>query len=152
VGLTVDGRVLYWGFDIGAIPPGLQCVRSITAGGFHVFAEVGADGDSDGLCDQEDNCPEVPNPTQADCNADGVGDACAIAVGAPDFNGNGIPDSCECISDLFVDGQINGADLGALLSQWGPASPTTVSDLNHDGQVNGADLGYLLSQWGPCGN
>jgi hypothetical protein len=81
-----------------------------------------------------------------------VGDACEIAAGAPDINLNAIPDSCECIADLFVDGQVNGADLGALLSQWGPASAGTVSDLNRDGNVDGADLGYLLASWGPCPN
>jgi hypothetical protein len=25
-------------------------------------------------------------------------------------------------------------------------------DINADGDVNGADLGYLLSNWGPCPN
>ena len=110
------------------------------------------DADADSVPDSRDNCPSVPNPDQADCDADGIGDACAIADGAPDFDGDGVPDSCECIGDLFVDGQINGADLGALLSQWGPATAATASDLNRDGQVNGADLGYLLSGWGSCPN
>ncbi len=56
----------------------------------------------------------------------------------------------ECPGDLFVDGQVNGADLGVLLSQWGPATQTTVSDINGDGVVSGADLGLLLSFWGAC--
>jgi hypothetical protein len=63
-----------------------------------------------------------------------------------------MPDACECIADLFIDGQVNGADLGALLSQWGPASASIVSDLNRDGNVDGADLGYLLANWGTCPN
>jgi hypothetical protein len=108
------------------------------------------DGDSDGLVDSEDNCPTVPNPTQADCNDDGIGDACEIAAGAEDYNANGVPDTCECVGDLFPNGTINGADLGILLSEWGPALPTTASDLNRDGSVDGSDLGYLLSRWGPC--
>lgn len=57
-----------------------------------------------------------------------------------------------CPGDLFDDQQVNGADLGVLLSQWGPASTNTVSDLNGDGLVNGADLGLLLTNWGPCPN
>jgi hypothetical protein len=89
---------------------------------------------------------------QADCNNNGVGDVCEIAAGAPDFNHDTIPDTCQCLADLFVDRQINGADLGALLSQWGQAPAGTVSDINRDGQVNGADLGYLLNAWGSCTN
>ena len=113
---------------------------------------IAADQDGDGVSNAIDNCPTIANPTQSDCNSDGIGDACVIAGGAPDINGNAIPDSCECIPDLFVDGQVNGTDLGALLSQWGLASATTASDLNQDGHVNGADLGYLLANWGPCTN
>jgi hypothetical protein len=110
------------------------------------------DQDDDGVPDINDNCPTIYNPGQSDCNADGLGDACAVSAGAPDINLNAIPDSCECIADLFVDRQVNGADLGALLSQWGPASAGTVSDVNRDGSVDGADLGYLLASWGPCSN
>jgi hypothetical protein len=54
--------------------------------------------------------------------------------------------------DLTGDAIVNGADLGILLSQWGPNSQFTVSDINKDGSVNGADLGLLLSFWGPCLN
>jgi len=89
---------------------------------------------------------------QADCNNDGIGDACEIATGAPDFNHDAIPDTCQCIADLFVDHQVNGADLGALLAQWGPATANIVSDMNRDGRVDGADLGNLLASWGPCTN
>jgi formylglycine-generating enzyme required for sulfatase activity len=76
---------------------------------------------------------------------------CEIAAGAPDFNQDTIPDTCQCLADLFVDRQVNGADLGALLAFWGPVSPALPSaDINRDGLVNGADLGYLLNAWGPC--
>jgi hypothetical protein len=53
-------------------------------------------------------------------------------------------------ADLFRDFNVNGADLGILLSQWGPNTALTVSDINSDGVVNGADLGILLSFWGAC--
>ncbi len=93
--------------------------------------------------------------TPTDCDSDGLPDAFAIALGrVADINVNGIPDPCEqptCRNaDLLADRYINGADLGILLSQWGPNTPLTESDLNNDGVVNGADLGLLLYFWGAC--
>jgi len=93
----------------------------------------------------------------ADCNSDGIADYGQILTAQlADANGDGIPDICQqptCHdADLFVNGAINGADLGILLSQWGPAPTGTVSDINRDGQVNGADLGFMLSVWGACTN
>lgn len=35
------------------------------------------DRDSDDICDDVDNCPNTPNPDQADTDGDGIGDACA---------------------------------------------------------------------------
>lgn len=56
------------------------------------------------------------------------------------------PVACE--GDLNGDNVVDGADLGALLGQWGgPGS----GDLNGDGVVDGADLGGLLGAWGSCG-
>ncbi len=34
------------------------------------------DSDDDGVCDEDDNCPSVPNPDQTDSNDNGIGDAC----------------------------------------------------------------------------
>ena len=151
--LLANGSVRCWGANESGqsiAPVDLGTATRIAAGGGFTVAAAGPDSDGDGYPDSVDNCPAVGNPSQADCDEDGLGDACELLAGAPDFNANSVPDGCECIGDLFPDGQVNGADLGALLSQWGPASATTVSDLNRDGSVNGADLGYLLSAWGPC--
>ncbi|MCA9285241.1 MAG: S8 family serine peptidase [Phycisphaerales bacterium] len=52
-----------------------------------------------------------------------------------------------CEGDLNGDGAVDGADLGALLGQWGgPGS----ADLDGNGTVDGADLGLLLGNWGGC--
>jgi hypothetical protein len=158
IALRSNGIVRCWGSNSYGqcnTPADLGPFSGIAAGGEHTIAIAGPpplDTDGDGYPDTTDNCPTIANPTQADCNSNGIGDACEIAAGAPDFNHDTIPDTCQCLSDLFVDRQINGADLGALLSQWGPAPSGTVSDINRDGQVNGADLGYLLNAWGPCPN
>jgi len=50
------------------------------------------------------------------------------------------------VGDLNGDGQVNGADLGMLLAQWGPCAGCS-ADLNGDGVVNGVDLGALLANW-----
>jgi hypothetical protein len=91
----------------------------------------------------------------ADCNNDGIVDKGQILLGQlPDTNNNGTPDPCEVPTcrdaDIYRDFNVNGADLGILLSQWGPNTPLTESDLNMDGAVDGLDLGILLSFWGPC--
>ena len=56
--------------------------------------------DRDGVCQGDDNCPEVANADQADRDADGAGDACdnclALAnAGQEDSDGDGIGDDCD---------------------------------------------------------
>ncbi|HMN95780.1 MAG TPA: di-heme oxidoredictase family protein [Phycisphaerales bacterium] len=85
-----------------------------------------------------------------DCNDNGVSDLEEILLGAPDDDGDGIPDDCAavCVGDIDGSGSIDGADLGALLGAWGTANAG--ADLNRDGTVDGADLGILLGAWGSC--
>jgi hypothetical protein len=96
---------------------------------------------------------ELP-PSPADCNLNLVPDGCDIAAGrSADVNGNGVPDECEALPspDLNGDGAVDGADLGLLLSQWGPCAAPCAANLNGDGVVDGADLGLLLAQWNGVG-
>ncbi len=55
--------------------------------------------------------------------------------------------AAPCTADLDGNGQVNGADLGMLLGNWG--SPGQ-GDLDGNGMVDGADLGALLGSWGAC--
>jgi hypothetical protein len=49
-------------------------------------------------------------------------------------------------ADLDNDGDVDGGDLGMLLTAWG-ACASCAADLTGDGSVDGADLGALLSAW-----
>jgi hypothetical protein len=79
------------------------------------------DDDMDELCSTEDNCPEVPNPDQADRDGDGVGDVCDNCPDVPnldqiDDDADGIGDICDdivCVpdgNDDICDGTDNDCD------------------------------------------
>jgi len=50
--------------------------------------------------------------------------------------------------DINGDSVRDGADLAAVLGNWGTTAPAT--DLNGDGTTNAADLAVLLGNWGAC--
>ena len=55
------------------------------------------DADGDGFCEIDDLCPTVSDPTQADTDGDGIGDACE-----PDNDGDGVIDDldlCPLVAD-----------------------------------------------------
>jgi hypothetical protein len=68
-----------------------------------------------------------------------------------DLGGNIFESTCAgaCPGDFDGNGQVDGADLTVLLSDWG-GCPGCTSDLDGNGTVNGADLTILLSNWGTC--
>lgn len=75
----------------------------------------GNDGDGDGVPDASDNCPTIPNASQADGDGDGIGDAC-------DPNPNDGP-----TGDLDGDGVLNNADNCPTVANPGQ------EDINNDG-------------------
>lgn len=68
-----------------------------------------------------------------------------------DLGGNIFEPTCAgaCPGDFNDNGQVDGADLTIMLSEWGACSGCP-GDLDGNGLVNGADLTILLSNWGPC--
>jgi hypothetical protein len=78
--------------------------ESVDADGDGIGDNADPDDDNDGAVDGEDNCPALSNPSQADCNSDGLGDACEVASGAADTDANGVPDTCQdCNQDGIFD-------------------------------------------------
>ena len=77
--------------------------------------------DQDGICQGDDNCPDVPNPDQADRDRDFVGDACDNCPnnanpGQEDADGDGIGDVCDpfnCVPNgpEVCDGRDNDCDM-----------------------------------------
>ena len=70
----------------------------------------------------------------------------AFALALPAHADDVIPGCPSCKGDLNGDGQVDGADLGILLGNWG--TNDLCSDLDGSGNVDGADLGILLGFWG----
>ena len=74
------------------------------------------DRDQDGVTDAADNCPDVPNPTQADTDDDGVGNACDECEGPDDLDSDGdtIPDACDLCAgfDDLIDEDGDGVPAG----------------------------------------
>ena len=105
------------------------------------------DEDEDGVDDSVDNC-YLYNPDQTDCNGNEVGDVCDIADGtSSDWNDNGIPDDCECLSDINFDGIVSVNDLLIVIGNWGGSG---IGDINSDGIVDVSDLLIVVGNWGPC--
>ena len=80
----------------------------------HTFRKVGDcpgvppdDRDDDGWDDDDDLCPDVPDPAQRDTDGDGLGDACD-----PDDDDDGIPDAADVCPRVADPDQTDSNDDG----------------------------------------
>jgi hypothetical protein len=106
------------------------------------------DSDGDNVCDDVDNCRNVPNPDQADGDGDGVGDVCDNCPNnsnpdQADADGDGVGDVCDIPRcDVDKDGDIDQRDLSAISRARGKTVPPLdpAYDANGDGVITPADV------------
>lgn len=54
---------------------------------------------------------------------------------------------CISLADVDGSGDVDGADVAAVLAAWGPVPAFTAADLNQDLAVDGVDLTAVLAEW-----
>jgi hypothetical protein len=114
------------------------------------------DADSDGVADDVDNCPTIPNTNQANSDSDSLGDACdnCIDIANPtqaDCDSNGVGDACEIFlcGDANGDGSVDISDAVFLIAHifsggLAPCPPAR-GDANCDSAVDISDPVYLIA-------
>jgi hypothetical protein len=88
-----------------------------------------ADRDDDGVPDCSDNCPGVANPDQADCDQNGIGDACETCGVLPP----GVAPSCACDPGTVVNAFLEihpAAGKGSGLVTWRSTKEAVVAGFN----------------------
>jgi hypothetical protein len=76
--LAINGGCISSGFDQGIVvePGGVSATIASTTTCSSVPTPPAIDSDGDGIANENDNCPNIPNESQEDFNANGIADAC----------------------------------------------------------------------------
>jgi hypothetical protein len=110
----------------GKIAPAEECPDEPAAYATDGCPATGTHSDADGVPDEFDNCDLADNPTQADLDNDGEGDACDATPRGPDVDGDGYAsadDHCPTVAGTAP------AGCPAVT----PPPPTTTPPADRDG-------------------
>lgn len=120
------------------------CTQVFDIGQTDVVEEPSPDLDGDGTDEIVDNCPGVPNASQADEDSDGVGDACdscpllANTDQTADADGDGVGNICDAHPEATGDCLVlfeSFAEPEAFASQWAARSGPMSAAVPGDGSV-----------------
>ncbi len=105
-----------------------------------------SDLDGDGLCDESDNCPLVPNPGQLDADDDGFGDVCDNCPNASnatqaDEDGDTVGDACDNCPEAANADQADqdGDEFGDVCDNCPQVANEEQEDGDFDGLGNACD-------------
>lgn len=90
--------------------PGLLCDQDLTT-----VEVLPSDRDGDGVLDAADNCPDAPNPHQADFDGDGLGDVCDA-----DVDGDGVANDDDQCAQTEENNVVDSA--GCAIEQYCPCA------------------------------
>jgi len=117
------------------------------------YTNLGLDTDGDGVYDLEDNCVDIQNPDQANCDGDAYGDVCD-----PDDDNDGVMDEIDVVDCSNMDETINleGCDSGVANAVF--EDGMTMMDAIHVCAANAGNHGdfvscvaLLTNQWKKAG-
>jgi hypothetical protein len=126
------------------------------------------DSDGDGVPDESDNCPTIPNPDQADADKDGLGNVCDNCPNHPNGPALGtcVKEKAGVMASYRVGGQFITCDKNEDCTPTKGTCQMEPEDCNAngcgdvcecyadyavDGFVDGDDLGQLKRDYGdPC--